>query len=199
MSLYAWRPAKNCRASLSPAHSSTHRTTLILFFCLAAALHASAELTITANLPVGTVNVAYDGSLTASGGTAPYTYSAPGLPKGLTCNSTTGAITGKPTTAGSTTFTAHVKDSTGKLGAATFTITINNPPISVTVAPKTETLPSGGSQEFIATVLYTTDTAVPWSTSAGTIDANGNFYAPKVTTNTIVTITATSVADTTKS
>ncbi len=206
MSLNTWRPANYCRAPLSPAHTSILRTTLILLFCLVVALQAFGtpgdtpnQLTITANLPVGTVNAVYQGNLTASGGTPPYVYSAPGLPKGLTCNSTTGGISGKPTTAGSTTFTAHVKDSAGNQGAASFTITINNPPISVTVAPNKETLPSAGSQQFLATVLYTTNTAVTWTATAGTIDANGNFYAPTVTSNTTVTITATSVADTTKS
>jgi len=206
MSLTTWRPA-DCRIAFrSPAPSSLLRTTLTLLFCLAIAAQAFGspsdfpnQLTVTANLPVGTVNAPYNGSIKASGGTPPYTFAAPGLPKGLTCNATTGAITGKPTAAGMTTFTAHVKDSAGSQGTGTFTITVNNPPITVTVAPKVLTLPSGGSQEFIATVLYTTNTAVTWTASAGTIDANGNFYAPTVTANTSVTITATSVADTTKS
>jgi hypothetical protein len=135
----------------------------------------------------------------ASGGTPPYTYAAPGLPKGLTINATTGAISGKVTTAGQTTFTAHVKDSGGSQGTATFTMTFNNPPISVTVAPAKVTILSGGTQQFLATVLYTTSTAVTWIATAGTIDAAGNYTAPTVTANTAVTITATSVADTTKS
>jgi len=81
------------------------------------------QLTVTANLPTGTVNAPYNGSISASGGTAPYTYAAPGLPKGLVINATTGGITGKVTAAGSTTFTAHVKDSAGDQGTGTFTIT----------------------------------------------------------------------------
>jgi Putative Ig domain len=209
------RPADPVRQFLSPANrsltpASMFGAALTLMLCLVVSsqtvfagtmdrIAPPKQLTVTANLPVGTVNAPYNGSITASGGTPPYTYAAPGLPKGLVINATTGAITGKATTAGSTTFTAHVKDSASDQGTGTFTITFNNPPISVTVAPKVETILSGGSQEFIATVLYTTDTAVTWAASAGTIDANGNYIAPKVTSNTSVTITATSVADTTKS
>ncbi|HXP42777.1 MAG TPA: putative Ig domain-containing protein [Candidatus Acidoferrales bacterium] len=207
MSLNTCRPANRRSDFIVSSTLPFLRTTLTLMFCLfvassamfAGSIAPPKQLTLTGNFPVGVVNAPYQGSLTATGGTAPYTYSAPGLPKGLTCNATTGGITGKVTTAGQTTFTAHVKDSVGDTGEAPFTLTFNNPPISVTVAPKVETLPSGGSQEFLATVLYTTNTAVTWTASAGTIDANGNFYAPKVTVNTAVTITATSVADTTKS
>jgi hypothetical protein len=211
MSMNTCRPANRQSELFSALKSSLLRTTLTFLFCLVIASQAlfaapvdpiappPNQLTVTANLPVGVVNSPYTGSIKASGGTAPYTYAAPGLPKGLVINASTGAITGKVTVAGSTTFTAHVKDSAGSQGTGTFTVTFNNPPISVTVAPKTETIFSGGSQQFIATVLYTTNTAVTWTATAGTIDAGGNFYAPKVTVNTSVTITATSVADTTKS
>src|SRR5439155_4506790 len=51
-----------------------------------------------ASLPAGTQNVAYNQTVTASGGTAPYTYSlsAGSLPAGLTLNASTGAITCTP-------------------------------------------------------------------------------------------------------
>jgi F5/8 type C domain/Malectin domain/Putative Ig domain len=53
------------------------------------------------------------------------TYSATGLPAGLSINSSTGQITGTPTTntTGSTTVTA--KDTTGASGSATFSWTVN--------------------------------------------------------------------------
>lgn len=49
-----------------------------------------------------TVGTAYSAQFTASGGTGPYTFSivSGALPAGLTLNSSTGAITGTPTTAG---------------------------------------------------------------------------------------------------
>lgn len=58
-------------------------------------------LTITNNpLPNGTVGISYSAINTGSGGSAPYTYavSAGSLPSGLSLNTTTGAISGTPTT-----------------------------------------------------------------------------------------------------
>lgn len=62
--------------------------------------------------------------LSASGGTAPYTWSVSGLPAGLSA-SASGAISGTPTTAGTSTVTARVTDSAGKTGSATFSWVVN--------------------------------------------------------------------------
>jgi hypothetical protein len=66
----------------------------------------------------GTVGVAYNQTLTASGGTGPYsawTVTAGTLPAGLGLNSSTGAITGTPTTsnAAGVSITVRVNDSYG--------------------------------------------------------------------------------------
>jgi subtilase family serine protease len=53
------------------------------------------------------------------------TYSATGLPAGLSINSTTGLITGTPTTAATSSVTVTAKDTTGASGSASFTWTIN--------------------------------------------------------------------------
>lgn len=69
-------------------------------------------------LPAGTVNLAYPGSIqaVASGGSGVFTWSASGLPAGLTINPATGAITGTPTTAGLTgNLTARVVGETAML------------------------------------------------------------------------------------
>jgi hypothetical protein len=70
------------------------------------------------------VGVAFNsGAAVASGGTPPYTYSVAGtLPAGLTINTTTGAVTGTPTAAG--TFSVTATDAHGINAASPCAITI---------------------------------------------------------------------------
>jgi hypothetical protein len=57
-------------------------------------------------------------------------------------------------------------------------------------------LSAGGTQQFTATVSGTTDTAVTWSATGGSISSGGLYTAPSIAGT--FTVTATSVADTTK-
>jgi Putative Ig domain len=59
------------------------------------------------------VGIAFNLALAATGGRGPYTWSATGLPAGLTLDAATGAISGVPTSAGATTAKVTVKDSLG--------------------------------------------------------------------------------------
>ncbi len=63
------------------------------------------------------------------------TYSATGLPAGLTIGASTGKITGTPTTAGTSSVTVTAKDPAGNSGSATFTWTISAAPADSTRTP----------------------------------------------------------------
>jgi sugar lactone lactonase YvrE len=66
----------------------------------------------TASLPTGTTGTTYAQTLGATGGARPYHWSlsAGSLPAGLSLNSSTGAITGAPTTPQTSNFTVKVTD-----------------------------------------------------------------------------------------
>jgi Fe-S cluster assembly iron-binding protein IscA len=96
-----------------------------------------------------------------------------------------------------------VADST-KSGTSIVTVI---PPVSVTVSPTTARVHTGASQQFAATVLNTSNTAVTWSLSGGgcsgsacgTISTSGLYTAPStVPSPAQVSVTATSAADSTK-
>jgi len=90
--------------------------------------------TITVNpatLPTGTVGAAFSQTLTATGGTTPFTFSFSGaLPPGLTLSSA-GVISGTPTAAGAFSFTVQALNSTGCTGTRAFTLVIVTPPSAV--------------------------------------------------------------------
>jgi hypothetical protein len=71
--------------------------------------------------------------------------------------------------------------------------------ISVSVSPTTATMASGRTEQFSAQVTNTSNTAVTWSATSGTVSTTGLFTAPTVIATKTVTVTATSVADKTKS
>jgi hypothetical protein len=91
----------------------------------------SAPLSVTTtSLPGGTVGSSYSATLAATGGTTPYTWKVTcgSLPAGLSLNTTTGAITGKPTAAGTSSFTVQVTDSSSpaKTASANLSITVSH-------------------------------------------------------------------------
>ena len=93
-------------------------------------------------LPAGTVSTGYNQTITASGGTGPYTYSVASgaLPSGLTLSSG-GVLSGTPTTASSYSFTIQATDSLGNTGTQAYALTIAAPAVTITLSPST--LPSG--------------------------------------------------------
>ena len=109
---------------------------------LAADLEAMQVGITTTSLPGATLGQAYSTTVTASGGTTPYTWgvTSGSLPPGLFLDPATGAITGTPTRAGTFPFSARVTATgapvgttgTGSLPApaatAAFAITVATPP-----------------------------------------------------------------------
>ncbi len=127
----------------------------------------------TSTLSDGTVNLAYSQTLTASGGKTPlaWSMSTGTLPAGLTLNSTTGVVSGTPTTAGTSNFTIQVTDSNGAAATKALAITIYTA-VSITTA----TLPDGTAGLTYSQTLNSTGGKTPhtWSIVVGTLPAGLN-------------------------
>ena len=88
------------------------------------------------------------------------TYSATGLPTGLSINSSTGLISGTPSAAGTFSVTVTAKDTTGASGSASFTWT-------------TKTTGSCTASQLLGNPGFETGSAAPWTSTAGVINPNG--------------------------
>ncbi|HVN21203.1 MAG TPA: putative Ig domain-containing protein [Dongiaceae bacterium] len=156
-------------------------------------------LSISANLPGASLGVAYNGSISVSGGNSPYAYaiSSGTLPSGLAINSTSGTITGTPSSSGTSNFTVTVTDS-AKNQAVSGQLSIAVADIKISVSPTSATVASRGTLQFTATLTGISNTSITWTASSGTISSSGLYTAPIVSANTTATVTATSVADASK-
>ena len=99
-------------------------------------------ITLTpAVLPDGQAGVAYSQAVSASGGTAPYSYAvtAGALPPGLLLNPTTGVISGTSTSPESYSFAITATDANACSGSRAYALDINCPVITLSPA----TLPEG--------------------------------------------------------
>jgi len=127
----------------------------------------------TSSLAGGTVGTAYSATLAATGGTTPYTWSVTSgsLPAGLSLTASTGAISGTPTTAGTSAFTVQVKDAKNSTGTKSLSIAIaaaTQPP-SIT----TTSLPGGTVSTAYSTTLAASGGKSPytWSVTSGSLPA----------------------------
>jgi len=104
------------------------------------------------SLPVAYAGSAYSATLTASGGSGTgYAWTATGLPSWLSISPTTGALTGKPTTAASAvSFTVKVTDSASNIGSGTYSVTVDP---GVSIAPSGGSLPTAYAGSAYSTTL----------------------------------------------
>ncbi|MGK6312603.1 autotransporter domain-containing protein [Neorhizobium sp. DT-125] len=76
------------------------------------------------SIPGGTAGVEYTRAVSVTGGTAPYSFSATGLPEAMGIDPRTGTIHGLPTTPGTYTLVVKVRDQNGLSGTATYSLTL---------------------------------------------------------------------------
>ncbi len=129
----------------------------------------------TSSLPDGRVGVGYSQTLAASGGTGTYSWqlTSGSLPAGLTLNTSTGAITGTPTTAvvaTPLTFKATDTGTPAQSASANLTLTIQPPLLIITT---TSPLPNAQvNVPYSQTLAATGGTgAYNWQVASGTLPA----------------------------
>lgn len=122
-------------------------------------------------LPAATRGTAYSQSLSASGGTAPYTYaiSSGALPAGMTLAST-GTLSGTATVEGTFNFTVQVTDANAFTGTQAYALTVAGPNLALPAS----TLPAGtAGQAYTAAITPATGGTAPYTyaLTAGTLPA----------------------------
>jgi hypothetical protein len=158
-------------------------------------------LTITtSSLPGASAGQAYTATLTASGGTTPYTWRGTSLPSWLTLNASSGALSGTPPAGGSFTISVQVTDSTtptAKSASRSFTVTVTA--LSITTASplpagtagtaynSTTLAATGGTQPYTWVILSGNTDGLsldPTGVISGTPQAAGSFnFTVQVTDN----------------
>jgi hypothetical protein len=152
-------------------------------------------LAVVANFGPATQGQAFTSTLQVAGGLAPFRFwvAQGALPAGLFLNPSTGVISGVPAASGSFAFIVEATDSRFGVGRRLLQFNVapgNTRPISITLSPQSVQIAPGATVQFTATVQNTSQTAVVWSASAGSISPNGVFTAPITPGTAVVTAAA---------
>lgn len=114
----------------TPSVSGDFQVTITATDSTGASVDATVPLSVSApaivfkpSLPAGTQGVAYSATLSASGGVAPFTYSASGLPAGLSLSGS--KVAGTPSASGSFQVALTATDSKGSTASSTVTLSIS--------------------------------------------------------------------------
>ena len=143
-------------------------------------------------LPSGSVGTAYSGTtFAASGGSGSYTYSATGLPAGLTLDSSSGALSGTPTAvANSASVTVTVTDASSSVQISqNYTITISQGTVTLSWTPPSSIAYGTNLSTVLTATASVGGTAEPPSFGTATYTASLN------PSGTPVTVTSLTVLD----
>ena len=152
------------------------------------------NITATA-LSDGVIGIPYSESVSATGGTLPYTWSASGLPDGLVIDAATGQISGIPTVTTTSVIHITVNDSTGLSFSKDLSLTVNPAGLNI----NTNSLPAGTVGTYYSSILHASGGVLPYTwTSSGlpgglSISASTGELCgtPNVTTTSVIHITVT--------
>ncbi|MCB9384653.1 MAG: putative Ig domain-containing protein [Bryobacterales bacterium] len=175
-----WNYSGSCGGTLCASMYGTPTATTVSSVTLRANdFGPTADIVITFRPPLsisGTLSspviagTAYNSSLSAVDGTAPFTWSisSGALPAGLSLNSSTGAVTGTPSAAGTSNFTVRLADSASHIVTSTQSIQVLSP-LSVT----TTSLPATSLGGSYSQLLTSSGGAAPktWSIAYGGLPA----------------------------
>jgi len=134
---------------------------------------STADLIITTpSLPNGAVGVTYNATLTANGGSSPYTWSIDSgtLPTGLNLDSVTGIISGTPTASGDSTITMKVSDNSTPVESDTKEYTVTIAASGVLIITTTDVADGVENTAYNATVVALGGTSpYTWSVASGNL------------------------------
>ncbi|MBZ5536099.1 MAG: FG-GAP-like repeat-containing protein, partial [Acidobacteriia bacterium] len=171
------------KSDLAVANSAANNVSILLNtcnFCPAIAVNPQ-------TLPDGFVGVVYNQAVTASGGTAPYSFAitAGSVPTGLTLASS-GTLSGTPEVANAFPFTVTATDSNVCTGSRAYTVTITLGNATMTSPPPGSTLTSSS-----VTFGWTTGTgATEYYLQVGTTLGGQELYSVSEGTNLSATVMA---------
>lgn len=169
LGVLAGTPSQNGTFNFTVSATDSETTPVVATQSLTLPVQAPLSIT-TASLPSGQVNTAYNTTVAASGGVAPYSWSiySGALPTGVSLASSTGVIFGTPSASGPFNVTFTVQDAQGTSTRDSFSITIA---AVLALQITTASLPNGNEgTPYDATVSVSGGTPpYTWSLIAGSL------------------------------